>query len=69
MKKYKRFPMPVEAWDNFKKKQIKMNEEFTKLTGKKKQIPLSRIILATSKKPLYFDYNELIKLSKRTIKI
>ncbi len=66
MTKYVKYPMPFEAWKNFKEKQANMNSTYKEMTGKNRNIPLSKIILAISKRPMYFDHKEVIfKLSKR----
>lgn len=57
--------MPIEAWKNFKVKQQKMNDTLKNLTGKKKNIPLTKVLTEISKKPLWFEYDEIIKISKR----
>jgi hypothetical protein len=62
--KYKKYAMPFEAWKNFKDKQIKMQETFKNVTGKERRIPLTQIIIASSKKPLWFDNDEVISFGK-----
>lgn len=61
--KYKKYPIPLEAWKNFKTKQQKMSATLTSIIGKPKTIPLSKIILATSEKSLFLDDAELVKLA------
>lgn len=65
MVKYKKYAMPIEAWKNFKLKQEKMNDTIKAITGKNKNIPLTKVILATSKKPLWFENEEIVKLSRK----
>jgi hypothetical protein len=67
--KYKKFPMPLEAWKNFKIKQKKMEDTFYQTTGRRKNIPLTRIIIAASKKQIFFENDEIRKISKRGVRI
>jgi hypothetical protein len=67
--KYKKFPMPIEAWKNFKIKQKKMQDTIFQATGRRKNIPLTRIIIATSKKPIFFENDEIRKIAKRGVRI
>lgn len=64
-KSYVKYPMPYEAWKNFKDKQAKINETYKELTGKNKIIPLSKIILASSRKPIFFENNEILGITRR----
>lgn len=63
--KYKKYPIPLEAWKNFKLKQERMNQTFRKMTGTKKSIPLSNVILASSMNPLWFNSDEIKSLVGR----
>lgn len=69
VKRYQRFYLPMEAYNNFKIKQKKMNAELKNIFGKEKKVPLTRIILAASKKTLFFDDGELARISSRRKKI
>lgn len=63
--KYKKYPIPFEAWKNFKLKQEKMSETLRRITGKNKTVPLSKIILVSSQNTLWLDDKEISGLSKR----
>ena len=63
--KYKKYPIPIEAWKNLKIKQRDMGRTLKELTGKERVIPLTKIILAVSRKSAYFSNEELIKLIRR----
>jgi len=64
-KDYIKFPMPVEAHKNFKIKQMRMSQQFERMTGKKRIIPLTRIILESSRNSLFLRDEDVIKLGKR----
>lgn len=68
-RRYVRYALPYEAWKNFKAKQQKICETYTDITGKKKTIPLSKIILSGSKRPWFFEDNEVVELGKHRRKI
>lgn len=64
-KRYIRLPIPVEAWSNFKSKQDKINRDFFEITGKKRIIPLSTIVLRASRQPLSLDMGDIVGMSRR----
>ena len=62
--------IPLIVIDNLKKKQMKMQDELFRVTGKRKRIPLSKVLIAVSSKPLYITEKELKQLTKlRTFRI
>jgi hypothetical protein len=63
--KYKKYPLPIEAWKNLKLKQRDMGRTFKELTGKERVIPLSQIILALSRRPIFLDNNEIVKMARK----
>lgn len=64
-KKYVKFPLPFEAWKNFKDKQTRMSQTFSQLTGKKRIVPLTRIILESSKNSLFLRDDEVVNIGRR----
>jgi len=64
MKKKIKFDLDYEAWKNYKTKQEKIKNRTFKLTGKVPVIPLTNVITAHSKTPLWLDDQELLKLNK-----
>jgi len=65
MKKYKTIDIPMQTWEEFKKSQIKMGEAYKKLTGKDKNIPLTKVIEVKAKQPTYLFDGELVGLFKK----
>lgn len=66
MAKYKSVRIPVEAWENWKARQREMELALARMSNNSTlpKIPLTNIIVETSKRPL-FDEMELPKLAKR----
>ena len=62
---YKKFNMPPEAYDLLRGKQVKMDTELRNITGKTRKIPMTTLITSILRKPIWFDNNELIGLTKR----
>lgn len=68
MTKYKSVRMPFEAWENFKRRKEEMERELTRLKGGQKiSIPLTNILVESSKRPIFF-MDDLHKLSERSWK-
>jgi len=67
--KKKTYDLPLEAWNNFKIKQEKLSNAYFKITGKKKIIPLTKVITESSKVPLWLDNKEVVQLHKKKNKI
>lgn len=65
--KYKKVDVPVIVMDNLKKKQKEMERMFKEITGKKKRIPMTKVMIAVSQKPTWIDNDELMKLPKRRV--
>ena len=63
--KYVNVRFPKEAYDNFKDKKNKMEEVVTQLIGKKLEIPMTKILIAVSKKPITIHDEQLLKLIKK----
>jgi hypothetical protein len=63
-KKYIAVRVSLEAYKSFKIKQKNMNEMYRKITGKKKAIPLTKVINVSSKEPIFINDRELIKIFK-----
>lgn len=65
--KYKKINMPINVWENFKKKQFEMQRVFQEITGKPKKIPFTKVLVAVSQKPLWLYHEELLKLPKKGV--
>jgi len=63
--KYKTVDMPIGAWENFKKTQEKMNEAFKKMTGKEKNIPLTKVMKIKAEQPTYLFDSEIVRIFKK----
>jgi len=57
--------MPEIALLNIKKKQTRMEQELKHLTGKKKNVPLTKIMIAISQRPIELEDHELKRLIKK----
>ncbi len=57
-----------EAYDNFKKKQTKMNSFLSSVGVNKRKIPLTRVITMASKQTIFPSDNELMKAARRARK-
>ena len=60
IKRYARPKIPFETWKLLKVKQQKMSKIYEKLTGVKKEIPLTKVIGIVAREPLYLDDTQLI---------
>ena len=60
--KYKTPRIDIETHENFKKKQKRMQDVYKQLTGKKKRIPLTKVMKLASRQPLLFSDPELMKV-------
>jgi hypothetical protein len=59
MKKYKMVKMPLEAWENLKKKKYEMEEAIKQETNKPKfKIPFTNFTSFISEKPTRYIYND-----------
>ena len=65
MKKYKTIDVPLTTWEEFKKTQTNMAEAYKKLTGKKKKIPLTKVMEVKAKQPTYLFDGELVSIFKK----
>jgi len=65
MKKYKTVDIPIPTWEEFKRTQEKMAEAYKKLTGKQKNIPLTKVIEVKAKQPTFLFDGELVTLFKK----
>jgi len=67
-KRYVQVRMPLKAHDNLVIKKNKMELDYQKLTGKRKKIPMTKLLIKMSESPIYFyDNKEFIKQFKRKI--
>jgi hypothetical protein len=57
--------MPIKAMEGFKQKKMNLQNAVFEATGKKKNIPMTRILTAVAQKPLYLDEAELRRLASR----
>lgn len=69
MKKHILKRIPIDVNDEFKIKQQKMSKIYTEITGKKKKIPLTRVMKVMAAQPLYLNDKELVKLFGKRRKI
>lgn len=58
MVKYINVRMPVEAYHNWKKRKIDMENALTRIKGKSVRIPMTNILIEASRKPI-FELEEL----------
>lgn len=65
--KYKRVRIPMIAFENIKKKQKMMEVSLKEITGKSRRIPLTKVIIAISQKPVYLFDTELKSMSNRRL--
>jgi len=67
-KKYIQVRIPAKAYQNLKIKKQKMETDYQKLTGQKKNFPMTKLITKMSESSIYFyDNKEFIKQFKRKI--
>lgn len=64
-RRYAKPTIPYEAWVNLKNKHRRVNLDYKKMTGRKHGIPFTKFILSLSKKPIYYDYQEIKSLTKK----
>jgi len=59
--------IPLNAHKKFEEKQERMSKIYERLTGKKKKLPLTRMIEISASQPIYLEDAKLIELfgSKR----
>jgi len=71
VKKYIAVRFPKEAYENLQRKKKRMEEVVRQITGKQQTIPLTKVIIALSNKPLTIHDDSLLKLirKKRIIKL
>lgn len=63
--KYKKVNMPIIAYNNLKIKQERMSNNIFKITGKRKVIPLTKVMIVVSKEPVWLDDKEIVSLVKK----
>lgn len=63
--KYRATRVPVEAYKNLKMKQENMNKVYFKMTGKKRNLPITKVIAIVAKEPVYLDDTKLVKFFGR----
>ncbi len=66
-RKYKVMKLAMPTWDNFAKKKKKMEDLHYSLYGKKKNIPMTKVVMACSQKEIYINDLELKQLTKRRV--
>jgi len=65
MKRYVKMSIWKTTNENMMKKKEKMEADIIRQTGRKINIPLTRLYDAISKKPITFDLKELFDISRR----
>jgi hypothetical protein len=64
-KKYKQMRIPVEIYNNIYNRKKNMENIVCNLTGKKSNIPFTRVLGLMSEKSINVDDRELLKLRRR----
>lgn len=64
---FKQFKMPIPVWNNLCKKKARLEQMYYEIYKKKKNIPMTKVILALSSKDIYINELELKQLPKRRI--
>jgi hypothetical protein len=54
MKKYKMIRIDLETYNNFKSKQSKVNKVISRITGKPKRVPFSKVLKLSSSSPMFY---------------
>lgn len=66
---YARPRFPIEAHKDCKRKQEKLEKRYSQITGKKKRIPMTRVIRIIAEQPLYLDDRDILKMfGKKKVK-
>lgn len=65
MVRYVATRVPIDVYNELKRKQINMSEMYFKLTGKKKNVPLTRVLRVVTKTPIYIEDNQLVRIFRR----
>jgi len=63
-KKYKFVRMPLEIYNKFENKKIKMEEDLKQITGKKTTLTMPKVWRLVAKNPVEIDFNILLKSIK-----
>ena len=64
---YRKVNIPVVVMENLKKKQERMQQVLFEITGKNTRIPLTKVMIAVSQKPLWLEHGDLTKLTKNKV--
>lgn len=64
-KQYVQCRIPIEAYNNFHSKKIKMEDLIKKITGKSKSIPMTKIITVVSGSNIRLSDGYVLKLSRK----
>lgn len=64
--KYKPVRVPCDVYKKLKERQDKMSNDYFRLTGKKKKIPLTRVLKLSVYNPINLFQMELIKEFKKS---
>ena len=54
MKKYKMIRIDLETYNNFKSKQNKVNKVISRITGKTKRVPFTKVLKLSSSSPMFY---------------
>ena len=65
--RHKKVNVPEIVIENLRKKQRQMEKHYLQTFGVPKRIPLTKVMIAVSQKPLFLFDNELKKLPKRRL--
>lgn len=64
---YRKVNVPIIVIQNLKKKQIQMQQVVKDITGKDRRIPLTKVMVAVSQKPIYLMDHEIKLLTKKKV--
>ena len=65
VRKYVPVRMPVEAYNNYLERQIKMEQVVKRITRKVVRIPLTKIFMVSSENPINLPDDYVLRLTKR----
>ena len=64
---FKMMRLSLNVFNNFKNKAEKLKKIHFKITGKQRNIPISKVVMASSFKEIYLSDLEIRQLTKRRV--
>ena len=64
---FKIMKLPLNVYNNFKNKAEKLEKIQFNITGKERNIPISKVVMASSFKEIYLSDLEIRQLTKRRV--